>query len=84
MKNADGGCVLSVADTGVGIAEGDEEKIFQRFYRGDNVKQDTSKPGTGLGLAIARSMVEEVGGKIYATSNIPSGLIVTVFLPERG
>ncbi len=84
LKNADGGCVLSVADTGVGIAEGDEEKIFQRFYRGDNVKQDTSKPGTGLGLAIARSMVEEVGGKIYATSNIPSGLIVTVFLPERG
>ena len=83
LKNADGGCVLSVADTGVGIAEGDEEKIFQRFYRGDNVKQDTSKPGTGLGLAIARSMVEEVGGKIYATSNIPSGLIVTVFLPER-
>ena len=82
LKNADGGCVLSVADTGVGIAEGDEEKIFQRFYRGDNVK--TSKPGTGLGLAIARSMVEEVGGKIYATSNIPSGLIVTVFLPERG
>lgn len=84
LKNADGGCVLSVADTGVGIAEGDEEKIFQRFYRGDNVKQDTRKPGTGLGLAIARSMVEEVGGKIYATSNIPSGLIVTVFLPERG
>lgn len=84
LKNADGGCVLSVADTGVGIAEGDEEKIFQRFYRGDNVKQDTSKPGTGLGLAIARSMVEEVGGKIYATSNIPSGLIVTAFLPERG
>ncbi len=82
LKNADGGCVLSVADTGVGIAEGDEEKIFQRFYRGDNVK--TSKPGTGLGLAIARSMVEEVGGKIYATSNIPSGLIVTAFLPERG
>ncbi|MDE6474518.1 MAG: HAMP domain-containing histidine kinase [Clostridia bacterium] len=82
LKSADGGCVLSVADTGVGIADGDEEKIFQRFYRGDNVK--TSKPGTGLGLAIARSMVEEIGGKIYATSNIPSGLIVTAFLPERG
>lgn len=82
LKSADGGCILSVADTGVGIAEGDEEKIFQRFYRGENVK--TSKPGTGLGLAIARSMVEEVGGRIYATPNIPSGLIVTAFLPARG
>ncbi|MDE5911268.1 MAG: sensor histidine kinase, partial [Clostridia bacterium] len=76
------GCVLSVADTGIGIADGEEEKIFQRFYRGENVK--TSKPGTGLGLAIARSIVEEIGGKIYATPNLPSGLIVTAFLPQRG
>ncbi|MDE6869173.1 MAG: HAMP domain-containing histidine kinase [Clostridia bacterium] len=82
LKSADGGCVLSVADTGIGIADGEEEKIFQRFYRGENVK--TSKPGTGLGLAIARSIVEEIGGKIYATPNLPSGLIVTAFLPQRG
>ncbi|MDE7191845.1 MAG: HAMP domain-containing histidine kinase [Clostridia bacterium] len=82
LKSADGGCVLTVADTGIGIADGDEEKIFQRFYRGDNVK--SIKSGTGLGLAIAKSMVEEIGGKIYASSNIPSGLIVTAFLPERG
>lgn len=82
LKSADGGCVLTVADTGIGIADGDEEKIFQRFYRGDNVK--STKSGTGLGLAIAKSMVEEIGGKIYASSNIPSGLIVTAFLPERG
>ena len=81
LKIADGGCVLTVADTGIGIADGDEEKIFQRFYRGDNVK--SIKSGTGLGLAIAKSMVEEIGGKIYASSNIPSGLIVTAFLPER-
>ncbi|MDE6605809.1 MAG: HAMP domain-containing histidine kinase [Clostridia bacterium] len=82
LKSADGGCVLSVADTGIGIADGEEEKIFQRFYRGENVK--TSKPGTGLGLAIARSIVEEIGGKIYATPNLPRGLIVTAFLPQRG
>ena len=81
LKSAEGGCILSVADTGIGIAEGDEEKIFQRFYRGENAQ--ATKSGSGLGLAIARNTVEEIGGKIYATRNIPKGLIVTAFLPGR-
>ena len=80
LKKADNSCVLCVADTGIGIADGDEEKIFERFYRGENAK---NKPGTGLGLTIARTITEEVGGRIYANHNIPSGILITAVLPER-
>lgn len=80
LKKADNSCVLCVADTGIGIADGDEEKIFERFYRGENAK---NKQGTGLGLAIARTITEEVGGRIYANHNIPSGILITAVLPER-
>lgn len=81
LKRGDGGCILSVADTGIGIADGDEEKIFDRFFRGENAK---STQGTGLGLAIAKNIVEEVGGRIYAMHNVPSGIVITATLPERG
>lgn len=80
LKNRDKSCMLCVADTGIGVADGDEEKIFDRFYRGENAK---NKQGTGLGLSIARTIVEEVGGKIYANHNIPCGLVITAILPER-
>lgn len=80
LKKTDSGALLTVADTGIGIADGDEHKIFDRFYRGENAK---NQQGTGLGLAIARNIVEEAGGKIQAMHNVPSGLVVTALLPER-
>ena len=80
LKKSDESYALSVADTGIGIADGEEEKIFDRFYRGENAK---SQQGSGLGLAIARTIVEEVGGKIYATHNMPSGIVITAILPKR-
>lgn len=79
LKRTEHGCMLSVADTGIGIADGDEEKIFDRFYRGENAK---NQQGTGLGLSIARNIVQEYGGKIVATHNIPSGLVITATLPD--
>ena len=52
LKNtARGGCALVVADTGIGVPKGDEEKIFDRFYRASNVGEIQ---GTGLGLAIGK------------------------------
>ena len=80
LKKIDNAYALSVADTGIGIADGEEEKIFDRFYRSENAK---NQQGSGLGLAIAKTIVEEVGGKIYATHNIPQGIVVTAILPER-
>lgn len=80
FKRVDGGVRLTVSDTGIGIAEGDEEKIFERFYRGENAK---NTQGTGLGLSIAKSIVQQHNGKITASRNIPCGLIVTAFIPSK-
>ena len=81
LKNTTkGGCALVVSDTGIGIPKGDEEKIFDRFYRAENVGEIQ---GTGLGLAIAKTIVESLGGTIRARANSPSGLEITVEFSRR-
>jgi len=57
--------VVSVADTGTGIAEEDLERIFERFYKTDKSRSST---GTGLGLAIARHIIEAHAGRLWADS----------------
>lgn len=62
--------IIRIADRGPGIAEGETEKIFQRFYRGFGAKSG----GLGLGLSIAREFVELLGGTLSAGSReAPSG-----------
>lgn len=75
LKNAKDGCVLTVADTGIGVPKNEIDRIFDRFYRGDNVKD---LPGTGLGLSIAQSIAEGMGATIKAVNNVPCGLEVIV------
>ena len=72
--------MLSVQDTGIGIARGDLEKIFQRFYSGRGAG-DYSGSSTGLGLAIAREIVEMHGGRIWADSEVGRGSTFYVALP---
>lgn len=59
--------ILEVINKGEGIAPGDEEKIFERFYRADKVRNQKEKR-YGLGLAIAKNIVENHNGKISAKS----------------
>lgn len=75
LKNANGMCSLIVADTGIGVDKSELDKIFDRFYRGENSKEIQ---GTGLGLSIAKSLVDSMNGTIKANQNIPSGLEIVV------
>lgn len=77
------GILLSVTDTGSGIAPEDLPSLFDRFYRGDAARQ-TDNGESGLGLAIAKSLVEAHGGTIAVTSTVGQGTTFEVFLPETG
>lgn len=71
---------ITVADTGIGIAAADREKVFQRFYR-TATAQERAIQGTGLGLAIVSSIVEGHQGRIDLTSKEGEGTKIAVCLP---
>jgi signal transduction histidine kinase len=72
--------VLEVADTGIGIAEADVDRLFERFFRARNAT-DRAIPGTGLGLAICKGIVDAHGGSIAVDSEIDRGTTITINLP---
>jgi len=69
---------FAVSDTGIGIAEEDLPRIFERFYK---VDRSRATSGTGLGLAIARHLVEAHGGRIWAESEVGKGSIFNFTIP---
>lgn len=75
--------VVEVADTGIGIAGRDLERIFERFYRVDSARSRQTG-GTGLGLSIARHALERHGGQITATSRLGEGSVFLLSLPAEG
>ena len=70
----------SVADTGIGIPEKDQAKLFDRFFRASNANAQAI-PGTGLGLAIVRAIVEGHGGELTFVSVEGEGTTMTITLP---
>ncbi len=76
-RSVDDGLELSVSDTGVGIAEDDLERLFDRFWQ----PESRSGPGAGLGLAISREIVRAHGGRVGAQSELGSGTTIAVWLP---
>jgi len=66
---------IELEDNGKGIAAKDLPNIFDRFYRAD-ASRNSSKGGSGIGLSIVKKVVEEHGGKIWATSREGTGTVM--------
>lgn len=82
LQNKDGRALLEVADTGIGIAGRDLERIFERFYRVDPARSRQTG-GTGLGLSLARHALERHGGQITARSRLGEGSVFLISLPSE-
>lgn len=75
--------LITVADTGIGIPEHQQDKIFTRLFRADNVKQ-VDPNGTGLGLYIVKEIIDYSRGKIWFESEENKGTTFYVQLPIEG
>ena len=71
--------MISVRDSGPGMAPDTLEHVFDRFYRGEAAQEVN---GFGLGLPIAKALVEAQGGKISLESQVNSGTVARVYLPR--
>src|SRR4029077_13413500 len=72
---------ISVRDGGDGVPREEQERIFEKFYRGDP-KMTRAPSGTGLGLYIARELAERMGGTLEARSISGSGTVFILTLPR--
>jgi len=79
-EERDGGAVISVRDNGMGIAESEQGRIFERFYRVDKARS-RDMGGAGLGLSIAQWIVQQHHGSISVESTLGAGSIFRVQLP---
>jgi len=81
-STVDGSFTVAVRDTGPGIAETDQAKIFEEFQQADN-SSTRQKGGTGLGLAIAKRIIEMHGGRLWVESSLGQGSTFSFTLPVR-
>ena len=79
VSDSDGRAILDVSDTGPGIPPGARDRIFDRFYRGD----EDASAGTGLGLSIAKGAVEANGGELTLAHSNSDGATFRITLARR-
>ena len=80
IRHRDGNAVLTISDTGIGIAEAELPRIFERFHRIEGARGRTYE-GTGIGLALIQELVKLHGGSTVAASVLGEGSTFTVSLP---
>jgi signal transduction histidine kinase len=81
-KAVNGDFTVTIADTGPGIPEEHQSRIFEQFHQVDN-SNTRAKGGTGLGLAIAKQIVEMHGGRIWVESTLGRGSTFQMEIPTR-
>ncbi|MBQ4567916.1 MAG: two-component sensor histidine kinase, partial [Desulfovibrio sp.] len=81
LLERDGRAVISVADSGIGIPQEEQERIFERFYRVDK-SHSRSTGGTGLGLSIVKHAAQRIGAEISVKSSPGSGSVFSVNIPR--
>jgi signal transduction histidine kinase/HAMP domain-containing protein len=77
-----GAFMVAVSDTGIGIAEADQQKVFEEFQQADS-SNTRQKGGSGLGLAIAKKIIEMHNGRIWVESHLGQGSTFRFTLPVR-
>jgi len=80
LSVADGNIVISVKDSGIGIAKEDQKFIFARFYRAKNAQTHRTS-GSGLGLYLSKNIIERQGGSIAFSSKEGEGTEFYIYLP---
>lgn len=83
IKNDSSSFLISIADTGYGIPESAQSKIFTKLFRADNARVKDPN-GTGLGLYIIKETIEKTGGKLWFTSKENQGSVFYVSIPLEG
>lgn len=78
-KREGGKVLVSVADTGLGIADDLKPRLFEMFFTAGGTRSDARR-GLGLGLALCRAIVTAHGGEIWVTDNVPHGAVFTFSL----
>lgn len=81
VKEYDLFCRIDVVDTGIGISEAEQAKVFSRFYRSPSVSE---QDGVGIGLYLTRQILTGQGGYIKVESSPDGGSVFSVFLPRQG
>ena len=79
-RDADG-IRIAIADNGPGLSVGDQEKIFERFYRADSSRVRVDGEGSGLGLSIVDAVMKAHGGSVTVASELGKGATFTLFFP---
>ncbi len=82
-EKADGGVTFHVADTGIGISKGDQEKLFDKFFRSEDYRTRKTS-GTGLGLYVTLKLAQMLHADIDVKSELNKGSMFSIFIPDLG